>query len=250
MTLMVVSHSSSHIIYDLYPIAKGCVQILKFMTFNIRHARGLDERIDLDRILAVIAKSDADVVALQEVDRFMPRSRYVDQAAELARELGMDWRYAASLRHGRSEYGNAILSGFPIKGDEVIYFSGEKERRSMLKVEIDTEDLGCLCVMTTHLGVTERDRVRQVPLLISQLKKVNAPAVLMGDFNMESNHTLMKSIVQLGWNEAKLAQQGNGTVIGGGTIDHIYVRDVEGVYCTYTIPTTASDHCPVVLEIT
>lgn len=221
------------------------------MTFNIRHALGLDEQIDLDRIIAVIAQSDADIVALQEIDRFMRRSDHVDQAAEIARRLQMNWRFAASLRHGRSEYGNAMLSRCPIIGDEVIFLPGDKERRNMLRVEIDTGDLGlgCICVMTTHLGVSKRDRSRQVPLLISQLMRVNAPAVLMGDFNMESDHTLMKGIIELGWREVELDEQGSGTVIGGGTIDHIYVKDVVGTCSIYTIPTVASDHCPVVLEI-
>lgn len=221
------------------------------MTFNIRHALGLDDQIDLDRIIAFIAQMNADVVALQEVDRFMQRSGHADQAAEVAQGLQMDWRYAASLRHGRSEYGNAIFSKYPIIGNEVIYLPGDKERRSVLKLEIDTgdSDMGCMCVMTTHLGVSDRDRVRQVPLLISQLIRVNVPAVLMGDFNMESDHLLMKGIIDLGWHKLELDKHGSGTVIGGGTIDHIYVRDIAGEFNIYTIPTVASDHCPVVLEI-
>lgn len=215
------------------------------MTFNIRHALGLDERIDLERIIAIIAQSDADVVALQEVDRFMSRSSDVDQAAELARTLQMEWRFAASLRRGRSEYGNAILSRYPIVDDEIIFFPGEKERRSLLKVKLDTE-MGLLWVMTTHLGVIERDRSRQLPLLIAQLTKVKTQAILMGDFNMESDHSLMKGIAGLGWQEV---EQGSSTVIGGGTIDHIFTQGIESGCKACTIPTKASDHCPVMVEI-
>ena len=47
---------------------------MKFMTFNIRHALGLDERINLERVIEVITRSGADVIALQEVDRYMSRS--------------------------------------------------------------------------------------------------------------------------------------------------------------------------------
>ncbi|MEX2415426.1 MAG: endonuclease/exonuclease/phosphatase family protein [Paenibacillaceae bacterium] len=218
------------------------------MTFNIRHALGLDERIDLERVIAVIAQSYPDVVALQEVDRYMSRSGHVDQAAELARALQMDWRYAASLRHGHSEYGNAILSRYRVVDDEVIFFPGEKERRSLLEVKLDTP-MGIISVMTTHLGVTERDRMRQLPLLIGQLAKVETQAILMGDFNMESDHSLMKGIGGLGWREVELADPGSGTVIGGGTIDHIFTHDVGNGYKAYTIATAASDHCPIVVEI-
>lgn len=245
---MYSSVSSIHIIYDLYPEVKGWVIILKFMTFNIRHALGLDGRIDLERVIATIAESQADVVALQEVDRFMSRSGHVDQAAELARTLQMEWRYAASLRHGRSEYGNAILSRYRVMDDEVIFLPGEKERRSLLKVKLNT-DIGILWVMTTHLGVTERDRIRQFPLLTAQLKKVDTQAILMGDFNMESDHSLMKDIVRLGWQEVELGSSCVGTVIGGVTIDHIFTLDVGSACKAYTIATAASDHCPVVVEI-
>lgn len=227
---------------------KGCVKILKFITFNIRHALGLDDRIDLDRIHTVIAQFNADVVAMQEVDRFMLRSGYVDQVAQLARNLQMDWRYAASIRHGRSEYGNAILSRYRVVEDEVIFFPGERERRSMLKVKLNT-DIGSLEVMTTHLGVTERDRIRQVPMLISQLTKVKTQAILMGDFNMESNHDLMAGICRLGWQEVELGSANAGTVIGGGTIDHILTRGIQNVNKAYAFATIASDHSPVVVEI-
>jgi len=218
---------------------------LRFITFNIRHALGLDEQIDLKRVISVIADSYADVVALQEVDRYMSRSGNIDQAAEIARELQMEWRYAASLRHGRSEYGNAILSRYPIEEDEVIFFPGEKERRSLLNVKLRT-DKGTMWALTTHLGVTERDRARQMPMLMTQLAKVKSKAILMGDFNMESNHPLMQRIVGLGWKEL---EQGCATVIGGGTIDHLFIQGIECGYKVYTIPTEASDHNPVMVEI-
>ena len=48
-----------------------------------------------------IAALDADVLALQEVDRYQERSGLVDQAAVAAKALGAaDWRFAAAL-HGR-----------------------------------------------------------------------------------------------------------------------------------------------------
>ncbi|MFB8177128.1 endonuclease/exonuclease/phosphatase family protein [Streptomyces sp. NPDC055966] len=48
-----------------------------------------------------VAALDADVLALQEVDRFQDRSGRVDQAAVAADAMGApDWRYASAL-HGR-----------------------------------------------------------------------------------------------------------------------------------------------------
>lgn len=44
------------------------------MIYNIRGARGSDDRIDLDRVAGVIEPYGADIVALQEVDVNRARS--------------------------------------------------------------------------------------------------------------------------------------------------------------------------------
>ena len=68
---------------------------LRVMTWNIRHGEGLDGRVDLERIAAVIRASGADLVGLQEVDRGVRRTGGVDMPAELARLTGL----AASVRN-------------------------------------------------------------------------------------------------------------------------------------------------------
>ena len=219
-----------------------------FLTFNIRHAQGQDEQVDIDRIFTTIVNTHADVIALQEVDRFMARSGYIDQAAVLASALHMDWRFAASIRHGHCQYGNAILSKYPIVNEEIKFLPGEKERRSMLETIIDTGKKR-LTVLTTHLGVTERDRVRQLPLLKLQLMKVDFPAILIGDFNMEANHPLMIEICELGWRRIAIDEDLGGTVMGGATIDHILWFGDKVDWHAHSVATSASDHRPVWVEI-
>ena len=54
---------------------------MRALTFNIRHAVGLDGVHDLDRVARVIEGAAADLVALQEVDRHLsPRSGYLDDS--------------------------------------------------------------------------------------------------------------------------------------------------------------------------
>lgn len=61
------------------------------MTFNLHHGVGIDGRLDLDRVVALVEATGADVVALQEVDsRLGPRSAFVDQPLWLARRLLLD----------------------------------------------------------------------------------------------------------------------------------------------------------------
>ncbi|HNZ49535.1 MAG TPA: hypothetical protein PKN92_11895, partial [Candidatus Hydrogenedentes bacterium] len=40
---------------------------LAVMSYNIHHAEGMDGKIDLDRIAAVVLESGADIVCFQEV---------------------------------------------------------------------------------------------------------------------------------------------------------------------------------------
>ena len=82
---------------------------LRIATFNLLHGQPLDEDgspLPLSEdpaasLAEAVAALDADVLAMQEVDRYQERSGLVDQAAVAAKALGAgDWRFAAAL-HGR-----------------------------------------------------------------------------------------------------------------------------------------------------
>ena len=97
-----------------------------FVSYNSQWGTGKDGRVDLARIAGEIGA--ADVIALQEVDRFWTRSRMTDQAAEFAALFpehhwvygpGMDMD--ASIRGDdgrlvtrRRQFGNMVLSRAPI----------------------------------------------------------------------------------------------------------------------------------------
>ena len=49
---------------------------MKLVTYNIRFGLGLDQQIDLGRIAGAV--QDADIIALQEVERFWKHSGMVD----------------------------------------------------------------------------------------------------------------------------------------------------------------------------
>lgn len=99
---------------------------MKFITYNIQFGKGLDGKIDLDRTAAAV--EDADIIALQEVETYFPRSGYVDQVRELARRLNSHyWVYGAGVnlharddsavhtnKGHRQQFGNMLLSRTPI----------------------------------------------------------------------------------------------------------------------------------------
>jgi endonuclease/exonuclease/phosphatase family metal-dependent hydrolase len=88
-------------------------------TWNIFGGRTWDgARVDLDLTLATLRRLDADLVALQEVDRDLPRSGRVDQARVLGEALGMAWRFAPAMlgtpgHHGHGAAGQQAGGGDP-----------------------------------------------------------------------------------------------------------------------------------------
>ncbi|MEO8738733.1 MAG: endonuclease/exonuclease/phosphatase family protein, partial [Casimicrobiaceae bacterium] len=69
---------------------------MRLVTYNIQFGLGSDGQYDLARIASEVR--DADVVALQEVDRHWQRSRCVDSPAVLASHLPEHrWVYGANL---------------------------------------------------------------------------------------------------------------------------------------------------------
>src|SRR4029453_6699448 len=71
---------------------------LTVATWNIFGGRVWDgSRVDIDLIVATLRRLDADLVAVQEVDRQQARSHGADQARLLGEALGMKWRYAPAM---------------------------------------------------------------------------------------------------------------------------------------------------------
>ena len=73
------------------------------MTFNVQHGLAPDGRVDVGALGAALAGLDADIVALQEVDRGQERSGGVDTAREVAAAIGAtDHRFLPTIA-GRME---------------------------------------------------------------------------------------------------------------------------------------------------
>ena len=72
---------------------------MRLVTWNVLHGCSPDDgRVDLDRFAAAVRSLDADVLALQEVDRAQARSQGADLAAIAAEAMGArDHRFAAAL---------------------------------------------------------------------------------------------------------------------------------------------------------
>jgi endonuclease/exonuclease/phosphatase family metal-dependent hydrolase len=162
---------------------------LRVLTYNIHRAIGVDRRFRPERIVEIVGHYTPDIVLLQEVDEGAPRSRELDLARELGRALEMPHRavgHNVSLRKGR--YGNATLSRWPIERERNIDLTvGPLKRRGCQHTTITVEGAGSLEVFNLHLGLSARERARQVGLLLGsqEMRSMNRAAACLvgGDFN-------------------------------------------------------------------
>ena len=93
-------------------VAEGRARAMKLISYNIQYGKGKDGRYDLARIAGEI--EHADVIALQEVERFWQRSGERDEPAELARHLrAFHWVYGANLDMDASYRRSRTASGAP-----------------------------------------------------------------------------------------------------------------------------------------
>lgn len=155
--------------------------VLRIASYNIRKARGLDQKRHPVRTLQVINQLQADIVVLQEADR-----RVGVRKPAIPRKLieaETDFRLVDVCENGISLgwHGNAVLMRDPAQVQRVerILLPGLEPRGA---VRLDMTFGGGLSVVAAHLGLLRRDRREQLEALCRAT--ANSPhAVIAGDFN-------------------------------------------------------------------
>lgn len=230
------------------------------MTYNIHVGIGMDKKPDLRRISEVILRDRPDLVALQEVDRGVRRTKGIDQIVELARLTRMDYAFAPNLDFQGGKYGVAILSRYPILTiDHRRYASRrEAERRGLLRVEVLIKGRP-LHFVTTHLDYQFADgRLFETEQLLKALASVEGALIVAGDFNDEpagTSYQLMLSGFRDAWSDAVVREGGDGLTYPADKpvkrIDYVFVSRNSGVSAKWAAvrSTLASDHLPLVVDL-
>lgn len=171
------------------------MQRLKVVTLNIWH-RERDWNARLALLRRELRALAPDVVGLQEVLELSASDASArNQAQEVAHELGYEVAYSRAQTLGPGlEFGNALLSRFPITSHDTVALAGAEtgESRSLLCARVNAP-FGEVPVFVTHLNWKLHHgsvRLRQLTQIVDEIDARAPvggpyPPILMGDFNAE-----------------------------------------------------------------
>ena len=220
---------------------------LRIATYNIKHGDNGNGRVDLGRLADACAGLRADVLAVQEVDRFARRTRFRDEMRVIARATGMDAVFGQAAGRRWRKYGNGLLARGPIRDVEVIKLprpsDGEQRVAIVARVAVNGVDLA---VGATHLSFRRGEGAPQLAVLLDALAKRGGPRVVMGDLNL-GPEVVEPALAAAGY---EVAPTGPTFPASGPRtrIDFVAVSGLEVVAASTPSP-GMSDHLPVVAEV-
>lgn len=235
------------------------------MTYNVHSCIGRDGTASTERIAEVLALYEVDIICLQELDSGLLRSGKADQAREIADRLKMDYHFHPSLKVEEGEYGNAVLSRFPLKvkrADALPMLPGRtlREQRGALWIEASIDGVS-LNVINTHLGLSHYERTAQTEALLGPEwlghPDCVAPLVLCGDLNTVPLVGVYRRFARALVDASRILDWGRGRTWPSAfpvmRLDHVFLtRDitVENVMVPGTrLTRMASDHLPLLATL-
>jgi endonuclease/exonuclease/phosphatase family metal-dependent hydrolase len=236
---------------------------VRVASFNIHHGVGLDGLLNLERIAAVVERTGADVVGLQEVDNhWSERSNFVDQARWLADRLDMHVVFGANLDLDppvpgapRRQYGTAILSAHKIRASTNTLLPRPLggEQRGLLEAQIKVRGIP-VRVFNTHLQHDSQvERLAQVDRIRQVLATADESVVLLGDLNATPETPEIAGLTDLLVDAWLTAGVGDGFTFDAATphtrIDYVMSSGDIVARTAAVVTTDSSDHLPVVADL-
>lgn len=231
----------------------GQADVLRVATWNIKHGRGMDGRLDLERTATVLAALKADIIALQEVDETVRRSGRVDQAAWLAERLEMHASFGAFMDYQGGRYGLAILSRFPIEHAETWRLTDGNEPRVAQAIQVALPSGDVITGVCVHFDWVDDDgfRFAQASETMARLRELDTPWIVLGDFNDTPDSRTIRGFHALGRDASKPSDASATYPADGPRIEIDFI--VTGPGDRWTVDRVdviaegiASDHRPVI----
>ena len=207
-------------------------------------------------IIKFINEVNPDIIGMQEVDRnWSSSSLFQDIPTELANRLQMYQAYSVSLERNNGYYGNLILSKYPIVQLWSEQLAGSLERRSMVLTQLIINGVR-VNFITTHLGLSESDRVQQVAGIMRLTRELKGPVLISGDFNgggqdpaVEMLNTSFTNLFTLEPGFGGGTFRSKSGAIGAQAIDYIFASPELSLKRIQVFDNYISDHLPILAEV-
>jgi len=213
---------------------------VRFLTYNIRHAEGVDGRLSNARIVKTIREASPDVVGMNEVWRL---KGLWDQPRLLGELLGMERAFTPN--HERLFYGigNEVLTRGTLASWENLPMPGGMERRGCLLARIEL-DGATIAFASTHLSLGRSARAAQLTFLAETLPE-DIPLVMAGDLNCGPEE--VRGF--LGRLEVPSPPKTFPSISPRRALDHILFSHHWELESLEVIASLASDHRPLVAQL-
>lgn len=156
---------------------------MRLVSWNVHAFRDAAFRWVGDAIVTALAASDADVVALQEIDSLV-RPSIETLPLDALRDAYPHQLVTYTIENRLRRYGHALLSRVPFARHEEHDVTGRGfETRRVLDATLDTPD-GALRVLSMHLDLAPWARRTQLAALATLVRARAEPTLAVGDLNV------------------------------------------------------------------
>ncbi len=241
---------------------------LTVATYNIQHGRAFSAYLQsgetvssLAGISELLAREQIDICALNEVICAPEGTKWGDEAARIALPLGYYHAFARAISAYGGDYGNAIVSRYPIRELRTHLLSIPEEARRFDRAKYETRVLldaiietpaGALRAMVCHLGLHEDEQQLALERILELAAASSLPTLLMGDCNLTPEHTIYASLAARFTDTATTAEAPLLTFPSHAPrtkIDYIFTNASVRTVWTRTVDSTLSDHRPLLSGI-
>ena len=245
---------------------------LKVLTLNIAHGRkdAFNQMFlgkatighNLDDIVALIARTRPDIVALQEADGPSRWSGSFDHVATIAGKAGYPWIVRGShAENWLHDYGTALLSRQPFTQTTILSFTSTPPTPTkglvlgQIAVQPDPASPARLVdAVSLHLDFSRaRARNRQIAEVRTFLASRKQPVIILGDFNSDwfSDHSVVTQLAaECGLHTYRPMANDLGTYRSGSRRFDWILLSQELQFVDYRVlADEVSDHSAVVADI-
>ncbi|MGE0269333.1 MAG: endonuclease/exonuclease/phosphatase family protein [Candidatus Omnitrophota bacterium] len=221
---------------------------IKVVSYNIRFSKKIEKAVNILNQNKDL--KDADIILLQEMDE--------TGVEKIAKELNYNYVYYPAVFHPipKQNFGNAILSKWPILNDSKIILSDDSDEKLQRIAASATLDINGkkMMVFSVHMRISIKPFIRsiQTARIIRSIPDDIDYCIVAGDFNTFTQMGYFAVLNPFEKNGFTLATKEIGwtykhwyTVNKKFSLDHIFSKGMKTINYGKVNNHSASDHIPI-----